>query len=261
MKSDNRYSESSLDCVRITKEAFYKINMYSQLVSSIANKDIEVAGALLGFANRYDQIVTDAAIFKRQEVTSFKGLFKKSSVSEFYANAKQDGKKILGMWHSHGEHPVFHSLKDDSHLCNLLIKNTFFLENNIIDKGKKIPFVYSVVINNDSYQKYNSLVDVQKNRDYYCCLGLNVNGKNEIMEDLELILVDETNNVKTDVFGLLKDVCLNVSFNETSLQKYLLENFKLSEGVNLIEVIEPETIVLNNKTVLQKMWKTMANWW
>lgn len=225
--------------VRMTEECFRKINIYSQLISSVIGHSMEIAGMLTTDQSRNDGVATDTFLMKRQEVTGASGRFKRFSISEAYADVQKSKVKILGSWHSHGAHPVFHSPDDNSHLKDLLLRHSFndknlFRYNNPQDSSSnpiEIPYAISVVINNNSYLKPDPCTDMKKGLDYYCCTAVpgnqySENYEAEFVGDLTLQLVRESNDIEIDSFELLKDLCSHVSYNEQSLTEYVLNTFE-----------------------------------
>ncbi|MBT5021387.1 hypothetical protein HOK51_09550 [Candidatus Woesearchaeota archaeon] len=117
--------------VKITDQALQKILLYSNYTSKIAGNDIEVAGLLVAAENNFSTISTDAYLLTDQNVTGGDAQFGDNSISQAYKKAQLEHKKIIGMWHSHGNLNAFHSGYDDSHLEVLYLHNQNNLKNII----------------------------------------------------------------------------------------------------------------------------------
>ncbi|MDP2909122.1 MAG: LysM domain-containing protein [Nanoarchaeota archaeon] len=104
-----------ISTVKITKEAFYKMNLYASIVSEIVGSDKECVGALFNYKGKYDNIARDVYLC-RQEISSVSAI--PSGDGEHYTELK-NGKEDIGIWHSHGNISVFHSPDDVRTLTKL----------------------------------------------------------------------------------------------------------------------------------------------
>lgn len=102
--------------VRITKEAFEKMNEYAKITSEIAGKDVECAGLLLNKYCKEDDIARDVYLCKGQTITSLDDKFDFHQETEDYKTILNNNMKINGIWHSHGAITAMHSNDDDGHL-------------------------------------------------------------------------------------------------------------------------------------------------
>jgi len=117
--------------VRITREAFEKMNRYAKFVSEIVGEDIECGGRLLNYYYKEDDVARDIYLSEWQEVTSAEGFLNSGPSLEEMLNEDQ---KICGMWHSHGGIQPFHSSYDNTH--SELLYKTSFMGNKVVT-GKK----------------------------------------------------------------------------------------------------------------------------
>lgn len=258
--------------IRITREAFQKMNTYARLASEIVGEDIECGGPLLNYRNKQDNITRDVYLMDNQEVTPSEGRLK---LGDSYAAARDEGKKVCGIWHSHGAWKAFHSEFDDSQLRILYASNR---ENKIqlgkrrcntqtnyengtltIKAGDKLitiktkekpeditteqlierKFINSIVINRESY--LNGIK--QPYQGYYGeCLLETKKGEAKKLKKLELELVEENNTITKDERELLKECGEKVIYKGIRLKEY--PNYK-----NLLkEYGTLETKIANAKT-------------
>lgn len=130
MKLERILSQSyAINSVRITKEAFEKIKKYARLTSKIMGQDMECSGLLIG--SRNDDVARDAMLLE-QDVGVNSCNYINNSVAEACKY------KVVGIWHSHGSHPVFHSYYDDGHLKKIYILNSRKPPIKVNDKVKEI---------------------------------------------------------------------------------------------------------------------------
>jgi len=116
-KEENKKPIHETPIVKITDEAYKKINLYSRMVSEIAGEDIECGGRMLNYRGKNDGIIRDVYL-QYQTVSSGDGyLGNNSKVDLDYT--QQKGMSWSGMWHSHGFHNPFHSGSDDNHIKGL----------------------------------------------------------------------------------------------------------------------------------------------
>ncbi|MEK6864643.1 MAG: hypothetical protein AABX27_05075, partial [Nanoarchaeota archaeon] len=110
--------------MRISEIAYKKISATALFISDIAAREVECMGYLL--AKKGSSTVTDF-FFPQQE-----GLEARSGTSDFpYTGFYEKGANIIGMWHSHGSFPLFHSGIDYMHIENKL--RAIARENNLLD--------------------------------------------------------------------------------------------------------------------------------
>lgn len=207
---------------RITAKAFEKMNIYARLVSSIVEKPVEVMGLLVGEVGDRRCTATDAYLMKDQHVKGWEGVPEGNGIGRGYIWAKQHGKKIVGMWHSHGSYPNFHSDDDDEHLMAILIRNSYYLQNNLRIDDNDLPYAMSIVINENSYQRPCPAHKPRKGKHYFCCAGVRyAGGDKSIVNDLELEVVDSQNEVILDEYALAQEVCNNVKHNGRYLREFI----------------------------------------
>ncbi len=127
---DTRIS-NILEKLIITKLSFKKMNTYARIVSELAGEHIECGGLMVGEHRNGIPIVTDAVLLDGT-VTPASGHFDYDRMNEEYLHARDEGKVIMGMWHSHGDFGVFHSKHDDAHLDVLLDRNARLLPNLLL---------------------------------------------------------------------------------------------------------------------------------
>ncbi len=135
--------------IAITKRAFTKMNAYARTVSNIAGDHIECGGLLIGEHREGLPVVTDAVLLEGV-VTHASGHFDHDSMNKEYLRARDEGKLIMGMWHSHGSFGVFHSGHDDAYLDLLLDRNERILPNLLLKSVKETPLLEGHVCITDS---------------------------------------------------------------------------------------------------------------
>ena len=196
---------------RITAKAFEKMNTYACIVSSIIEQPTEVMGLLVGSADDKTCTATDAYLIADQNVKGGEGVPDGNGVGAGYIWAKKQGKKVVGMWHSHGSHGNFHSPDDDEHLEVLLIKNSYYLKNNLLINGLETPYASSIVINEEGYQRPCPAHKPKKKEHYFCCVCIrDESGEKRIVDDLELEIVESDDDILIDGFALAQEVCNKV---------------------------------------------------
>lgn len=126
---------TSLEKLTITAYSFEKMNAYARIVSGLAGQSIECGGLLIGEYRNGIPVVTNAILLDGQ-VTHADGHFDYDRMNEEYLRTRDEGKVIMGMWHSHGNFGVFHSTYDDAHLEVLLDRNTRLLPNLLLREEK-----------------------------------------------------------------------------------------------------------------------------
>jgi hypothetical protein len=220
MEKDIETLVRSVHKPRITAKAFEKMNIYARLVSSIVEKPVEVMGLLVGEDRDQSCTATDVYLMRDQHVKGWEGVPEGNGIGRGYIWAKQQGKKIVGMWHSHGRYPNFHSDDDDEHLMAILIRNSYYLQNNLRIEEKDLPYAMSIVINETSYQRPCPAHKPKKEDHYFCCVGIREEEKS-IVSDLELEIVDSDVGVVLDEYALVQEVCNNVKYNGKYLRDFI----------------------------------------
>lgn len=242
--------EETIKRIRITREAFEKMNLYARFVSDISGIDLECGGVLLNYRNKQDDIIRDVHLSDNQEVETAEGKLK---IGECYAAARDQGKKICGMWHSHGGIPAFHSEWDDSQLRVMYASNreskiitgtrSCALEVNRENENLKIKagdkmitiktkdklgeisaeqliekkFLNSIVINRDSYTEHSNW-----QHGYYgeCWTSGKKEGEIKKLKRLELELIEEENGIIKDKLTLAKECGEKVIYEGIRLKEY-----------------------------------------
>ncbi len=197
--------------VRITGYAFDKINAYAQAVSGMIGHPSEVMGFLTGEADDMSCTATDACLVCEQHVEDWRAFPEGNAFARTYAAVKKSGRKIVGMWHSHGSIDNFHSRDDDSYLTDVLINNTYYLENIIEAEGIRTHYASSVVINQESYLRPRPSDNPVKDEHYFCCVGVR-DGQDEkvLVKDLALDIVEDRADENTEKDIDLQDICQDI---------------------------------------------------
>jgi LysM repeat protein/proteasome lid subunit RPN8/RPN11 len=102
----NKEGISEINSVKITQEAFYKMNLYASIVSEIIGSNKECGGELLNYQDKYDNLVRDVGLWN-QKVSSIDAV-----PSQNICEYERQNLKDVGIWHSHGGLSVFHSSTD-----------------------------------------------------------------------------------------------------------------------------------------------------
>lgn len=215
--------ESLLRCEyrpRITTKAFEKMNTYAKLVSSIVEKPVEVMGLLVGERGDDKCTATDVYLMKCQNVKGWEGMPEGNGIGRGYIWAKRQGKKIVGMWHSHGRYPNFHSDDDNNHLMAILIRNSYYLHNTLSVEQKEVPYAMSIVINENSYQRPCPAQNPKRGNHYFCCVGIREQERS-IVSDLEIEIVDSEADIITDEYALAQEVCNRVKHDGRYLRDFI----------------------------------------
>lgn len=118
-----------LRTVRITNEAFKKINLYHAIVRDIMGTPYECSGLSLNKSGRQDNIARDAMLIRGQDI----GLAQDTNqdLTEAYSTVIEKGFKVVGPWHSHGNIEPFHSGTDETKIRAVYAKNRLSLPNYI----------------------------------------------------------------------------------------------------------------------------------
>lgn len=231
-----------INTIKISREAFYKMNLYSSIVSEISGGHKECLGTLLNYKNRNDNIVRDIHLERGQEITGSNGWREKQLDDSKEVDEK--GMYVIGLWHSHGNNGVFHSGYDNAVLKEMFpwIKNKMVVgekpksieciadgetirifeegsnkELRIKGKIEDLKFVgwdkeyfilNSIVINKNSY--YGGFSNPKLNYDYDAEVWVGYNkpaGRDyKTFKGAKLEIVEESNNIKLDEEELVKEV-------------------------------------------------------
>ncbi|MDP2907056.1 MAG: LysM peptidoglycan-binding domain-containing protein [Nanoarchaeota archaeon] len=232
-KEENEKPIHETPILKITNEAYKKINLYSKIVSEIFGGDIECGGRMLNYTGMDDGIIRDAYL-QYQRVNSGDGdLMDNPSADKNYI--QQRGMSWAGMWHSHGGIDPFHSGYDNNRLeklhdnnkhqrlCTLKSNPKGHYQRKTV-RGNKLILEYdlqplSFVINFDSNEAakaaaenielhdevfYTPSLVINKDeylndgpcRKYYAeFLAGNGKDKDVKVKDVKLELVEENNNI------------------------------------------------------------------
>lgn len=101
-----------INTIRISKDAFYKMNLYASIVSEISGYPKECVGTILNYKNKNDNIARDIHLERGQEVTGSNGW--RGNRLDDSKEIDERGMYVIGLWHSHGSNGVFHSSFDNS---------------------------------------------------------------------------------------------------------------------------------------------------
>lgn len=264
--------------IKITKEAFQKMNLYASIVSEVIGSDKECLGTLLNYKGMNDNAVRDIHLWKGQIVTSSDGW--PGDTMDDYLEAKNRGMKVIGLWHSHGLNHVFHSSYDEKvlnqmygHIKNKVVtgekdKNIecivegetirLFEEGSnkeIRIKGKIEDIRYierdecrvlnSIVVNKNSYSREFTNPGLDRDYDAEVWAGYEKNDYKRF-KNIRLKFLDETNNIQLDEECLVKEVGEKVKFQGSYL-KDLPDYLKVLEKYKKIK--EDKTISTTEKIV------------
>jgi hypothetical protein len=155
--------------VRVTAQAFAKMNAYARIVSKLIGQPSECMGYLIGKRGDLSCTALDAYLLEGQDVYSGKVRPGGDARSDLYNWAEGRGLCIVGMWHSHGSFGLFHSDDDDSALTDLLIDNTYDLPVRTMLGDYEAAYAASIVINQDCYLQEETPSQPVAGREYYCC--------------------------------------------------------------------------------------------
>ena len=180
--------------IPINRGAYEKLNSYGILSGSN-----ECYGLLLTPKNQNHGIIYDVILAPNQTVSgSHAGITGTTAM-----NAKQEidslGYKTVGFWHSHGNHPVFHSGTDNNNMNKLL--------PSIASNTKEI---YSIKNEDGCFPKKDSTI-------------IRLDGKElEIAHNMRDISIQETDEIYSELtIGGTMDQ-LRISFGR---QMYIINNF------------------------------------
>ena len=133
--------------VKITRAAYQKMSLYARLITEITGLNLECGGLLLDPSAAQDGVTRDIYLLPDQEVTESAGHFGNDSLMQAYGHLKKTRVQVLGLWHSHGSYPPFHSTPDRGTINRVYSFNAkvcpleqggepMFLSNNIIFNKK-----------------------------------------------------------------------------------------------------------------------------
>ncbi|MFH1210431.1 MAG: hypothetical protein V1645_00800 [archaeon] len=239
--------------VRITEEAFQKMNLYAKIASEIAGEDIECRGYLLNYLNSYDDLARDVYLEPYEIATSTRvTLDEGDRIKEMRAATIDDNKKISGIWHSHGNMTGFHSEDDDRWLEKMYTTNKknkielarietenqttykegilevrvgdFILEIKTneqpeikTEKTIQRKFMNSIVTTKELYDSGN----MRKGGSYYCesLMENRYGGKNKL-ENLEIKLVKEENGIGKKPEEIAAECGEKITYNGRLLKEH-----------------------------------------
>lgn len=219
--------------IKITGEAYKKINLYSRIVSEITGKDIECGGILLNYNNKNDGVIRDA--YLDYQIAKHDKVWYLPYESSYRNYVQQSGMSWAGMWHSHGSYPSGHSDLDDKALQQLhkqnkttkacKIKN--YSENNHSKKISVYDEVFyspSIVINKDEY------LNDGPGMNYYAEFLVG-NGKDHDVKvtGAKLEIIEENNNIMPTLEEMVLEVGKKVKYKRLVLGRIMwgkkLKNF------------------------------------
>lgn len=118
----------------ITRYAYRKAHLYSDIVSEIAGRRVEVYGYLIGPKNNSsDPVVRDVYLSHYQKVREEKCFVSPDGVFVTADTVKREGNRIMGWWHSHkGLNLRRHSYEDDTNF--MALKYSLFNNNRMLVK-------------------------------------------------------------------------------------------------------------------------------
>jgi proteasome lid subunit RPN8/RPN11 len=105
--------------ITITRYAYTKMHLYARLIKSITQSPLECYGYLTAERNKDDGVATDAIIPVYQYVTTSSCTVSPDSELKTIEQIRSNNQKIIGWWHSHGDHPTFHSTTDIENFSRL----------------------------------------------------------------------------------------------------------------------------------------------
>jgi hypothetical protein len=216
-RGEKMNKEKRVHNVILTKDAFRKLNDYAYIVSSIVGEPIEVMGLLIGEKNDPYCIANDAYLIKDQAVSDAESKPDDRSLGNAYYEITRSGKSVVGMWHSHGAYPNFHSVHDNDYLEHLVINNSFLYPNKRIIGRRELPYAMSVVVNENSYLRSNPFEGLKTDEHYFCCAGIRDGDDIRLTDGLELILIPSIKRINKDYLSLFEEVCANVRYHGSTL--------------------------------------------
>lgn len=258
-----------IESVKVTEEAFKKMNLYASMVSEIIGEDKECMGTLLNYKTMEDNVTRDVYLWKNQVVTSTSGM--PGDYIDKDVEAKKRDMTVTGLWHSHGGIGVFHSSDDNIFLKNMYQDITNKVFNNerrksiecivegetvrLLDEGgnKEIKIkgkiddiecverdgyhvLNSIVINKNSYLGCYRNPELHHDYDAEVWIGYDkTNDAEKKVKHVNLELIDEINNIQLDEEELVKEVGEKVIFQGSYLRdlpnyQRVLEKYKSKVG-------------------------------
>jgi len=106
--------------IYISKDAFAKARMYASFARDNSGRHIECYGYLLGNGEKRTRLVDDVYFVADQSGTDTHVNIPGESVIEAGREIADQGKRVLGWWHSHATMHTFHSGTDDDNLKTIL---------------------------------------------------------------------------------------------------------------------------------------------
>ncbi len=126
-----------IDELHISRFAYDKAFRYAALVLQFSrNKNVEIGGFLTKAKDARDRVATDAFLPREQEVYRGEYVLSAEHVIKAGKELDQQGRKIVGWWHSHGRYETFHSKIDVNNQMVLL--NEISPSNYIISPKEKV---------------------------------------------------------------------------------------------------------------------------
>ncbi|RME55155.1 hypothetical protein D6777_01440 [Candidatus Woesearchaeota archaeon] len=161
---------------KISEKFMQEINFISKTVSEIVGQDVECYGLILSDGGNHGR----RYYLPKQEVYNAKAIA--FDLNESFRDVYENNRRVIGVWHSHGSLPVFHSSYDDKHVEESVkhikkifdeeYKDEWHYENGVVtgwrgcyEVGRKFKDciedkVLSVVINN--HEEYYAQADGER---------------------------------------------------------------------------------------------------
>ncbi len=249
--------EEPIKKVRITREAFEKMNNYARLVSEIVGRDVECAGLLLNDYEMYDDVTRDVYLSNGQTISESDGNFNQEEDAKSYAEIKKKRKKVSGIWHSHGSITASHSQDDDRHLRKMYItksKNNKIsvgatkIEPEIRKEGEKTKIVSDSNI--VEYERDTITIRTEKGR----VIKINIEGKIKQVEEEQLKEKGFVNSIVINKRAYLENLLErgNSYYCECLTGEDITKPKKL-ENLELETVEEDNGIVKDEKTLISEV--------
>lgn len=202
--------------VKITGEAYRKINLYAKIVSEIAGKDIECGGTMLNYRDRNDGVIRDTFL-DYQIVNAYKTQCLNYG-PEYIDYTKRLGMSWSGIWHSHGSCIPCHSHGDNKcikwyHTNNKARKECTIKNSQKHSPSKKtaqdsiIFYSPSLVINKDEY------INGGPCRSYYAeFLVGDGKGRDVKVKNAKLEIIKENNNIMPTLEEMVLEIGEKVKY-------------------------------------------------
>ena len=137
--------------VKITRAAYQKMSLYARLITEITGLNLECGGLLLDPSAAQDGVTRDIYLLPDQEVTESAGHFGNDSLMQAYGHLKKTRVQVLGLWHSHGSYPPFHSTPDRGTINRVYSFNAKVCP---LEQGVERMFLAnSIVVNKETYDR------------------------------------------------------------------------------------------------------------